>query len=80
MINKIFNINKLRLPLFMLINVLNINKAFLVVFSFYLSKSAESISFMWESLKIEYFINGVLLHHIIISDWVKGLIISVLII
>jgi hypothetical protein len=67
-INNTFNINKLRLPLLVLVNILNINKTFLAAFSFYLFKSAESIDFIWESIKAECFINGVLPPHVVIGD------------
>jgi len=72
-----FNTNELRLPLLVLVGVLNTNKTFPVAFSFCPSESAESIGFVWESMKAEVFIDGVLPPRVIIGDWAKGLIASV---
>jgi hypothetical protein len=50
-------------------SVLNINKTFLVAFSFCPSESTESIGFVWESLKAEYFINDISISRVIMGDW-----------
>jgi hypothetical protein len=63
----------------MIMGVLNTNKTFSVIFSFCPSESAESIGFIWDCLKAEYFIDGILPPCVILGDWVKGLIVSVLI-
>jgi hypothetical protein len=76
-INGTFNINELRLPLFVLVSVFNTNKTFPVAFSFCSFESAESIGFVWESIKAECFIDGVLPPRIVIGDWAKKLIASV---
>jgi hypothetical protein len=55
-INGIFNTNKLRLSLLVCVEVLNINKTFLVAFSYCLSESNKSINFVWQCLKEKYFI------------------------
>ena len=54
-----FNTNELRLPLLVVVGVLSTNKTFPVAFSFCPSESAESIGFVWESLKEECFIGDI---------------------
>ena len=61
----------------MVVGVLNIDKIFPVTFSFCPSESAEAIGFVWESLKAEYFIDGVYPPYIVLGDWAAGLIASV---
>jgi hypothetical protein len=51
-INGTFNINELRLPLLIFVNVFNTNKTFLIAFSFCSSKFAEFIDFIWKSIKV----------------------------
>jgi hypothetical protein len=72
-----FNTNNLKLPLLMLIGVLNTNKTFPVAFLFCPSESAESIGFVWESLKAEYFQDDICVPRVVLGDWAAGLIASV---
>jgi hypothetical protein len=72
-----FNTNELRLPLLVCVGVLNTNKTFLVAFSFCPSESVESIGFMWECLKAEYFVNSISPPRVVIGDWAAGLIVSI---
>jgi hypothetical protein len=72
-----FNTNELRLPLLVVVGVLNTNKTFPVAFSFCPSESADSIGFVWESLKAECFIGDIPPPRVILGDWAKGLIASI---
>jgi hypothetical protein len=72
-----FNTNELRLPLLVCVGVLNTNKIFPVAFSFCPSESTESISFVWECLKAECFIDSICAPRVVIGDWAAGLIASV---
>jgi hypothetical protein len=59
------------------VGVLNSGKTFPVCFSYCPSESAESIGFVWDSLKAECFIPGVPPPRVILGDWAGGLIKSV---
>jgi hypothetical protein len=72
-IDSTFNTNVLKLPLLVVVGVLNINKTFLVVFLFCPSESTESIGFIWESLKAECFINDISVPRVIMGDWAPEL-------
>jgi MULE transposase domain len=72
-----FNTNELRLPLLVCVGVLSTNRTFPVAFSYCPSESAESIGFVWESLKAECFTPGIAPPRVIIGDWAPGLIKSV---
>src|SRR5437764_1047237 len=73
-----FNTNRERLPLLVVVGVLNSGRTFPVCFSYCQSESAESISFVWESLKAECFIPGKIPPpRVILGDWAGGLIKSV---
>jgi hypothetical protein len=61
----------------MIVSMLNINKTFLVAFSFCLSEFAEFIGFIWESLKAECFIDKIYIPRVVLGDWAVGLIASV---
>jgi hypothetical protein len=77
LIDGTFNTNELRLPLLECVGVLSTNKTFPVAFSYCPSESAESIGFVWESLKDECFIPNIAEPRVIIGDWAAGLIASV---
>jgi hypothetical protein len=47
-----------RLPLLVVVSVLNSGRTFPVCFSYCPSESAESTGFVWEALKLEVFIPG----------------------
>jgi len=73
-----FNTNKDRLPLLVVVGVLNSGRTFPVCFSYCPSESAESIGFVWEALKLEVFIPGkVPPPRVVLGDWAAGLIKSV---
>ena len=61
----------------MVVGVLNTNQTFPVAFSFCPSESAESIGFVWGSLKEECFIDGICPPRVVLGDWASGLIASV---
>jgi hypothetical protein len=63
-----FNTNNLRLPLLVIIGVLNTNQTFPVAFSYYPSESNDSISFVWKSLREECFIPGIAPPRVILSN------------
>ena len=72
-----FNTNKDRLPLLVAVGVLNSGQTFPVAFSYCPSESAESIEFVWESLKMECFTGDIPPPRVILGDWAGGLIASV---
>ena len=72
-----FNTNKDRLPLLVVVGVLNSGQTFPVAFSYCPSESAESIEFVWESLKMECFTGDVPPPRVVLGDWAGGLIASV---
>jgi hypothetical protein len=73
-----FNTNEDRLPLLVVVGVLNSGKTFPICFSYCPSESAESIGFVWEALKLEIFIPGeVPPPCVVLGDWAGGLIKSV---
>ena len=77
-IDGIFNTNEDRLPLLVVVSVLNSGRTFPVCFSYCPSESAESIGFVWEALKLEVFISGeVPPPRVVLGDWAGGLIKSV---
>ena len=72
-----FNTNEDRLPLLVVVGVLNNGQTFPVAFSYCPSESAESIGFVWESLKVECFTSNIPPPRVILGDWAGGLIASV---
>ena len=54
-IDRTFNTNNLRLPLLIVVGVLNLGVTFPVAFSYSPSELTESIGFVWESLKVHCF-------------------------
>jgi hypothetical protein len=72
-----FNTNDLRLPLLVIVGVLNTNQTFPVAFSYCPSESNDSISFVWKSLREECFIPGIAPPRVILGDWAAGLIASI---
>ena len=72
-----FNTNEDRLPLLVVGGTLNNGQTFPVAFSYCPSESAESIGFVWESLKVECFTGDVPPLHVVLGDWAGGLIASV---
>lgn len=73
-----FNTNKDRLPLLVVVGVLNSGKTFPVCFSYCPSESAESIGFVWDALKAECFLPGQCPPpRVVLGDWAAGLIKSV---
>ena len=69
--------HELRLPLLVAVGVLNTNKTFPVASSFCPSESAESISFVWKSLKEEDFVDGICEPRVVLGGWAGELIASV---
>jgi MULE transposase domain len=63
-----FNINSLRLPLLIIVGVINLGKTFPLIFSYCPSESKESYDFFFRSLKEETFVSNIQLLKVIISD------------
>ena len=76
-IDGIFNINKLDLPLFVIVGVLSTGQTFPVAFSYCPAESTKSISFVQDYLKQEYFTGDIPLPRIILGDQAADLISSV---
>jgi hypothetical protein len=68
----------LRLPLLVIVGVLNTKDIFLAAFSFCFFESRKAFDFIWEPLKKECFIIDILPPRVVLGDWAIGLIISVL--
>jgi hypothetical protein len=67
-INITFNTNKKRLPLLITVGVINLDKTFLIIFSYYFSESGFAFEFFFKYLSEEYFINKIIEPKIILRD------------
>jgi hypothetical protein len=76
-IDSTFNANKLRLPLLVIVGVLNTGNIFPEAFSFCPSESRETFDFIWESLKEECFTPNIPPPRVVLGDWAQGLVASV---
>ena len=74
MINAIFNINKKRLPLLIIIKIINLDKIFLIIFNYYFFKSNLAFKFFFKYLNKEYFINKIIEFKIIFKNQITNLI------
>jgi hypothetical protein len=71
-----FNTNEYRLPLLIMVRVLNTGMTFPVAFSFCRSESRTVFEFVWESLRKECFTPEIPPPGVITGDWAAGLIAS----
>jgi MULE transposase domain len=67
-IDATFNTNKKRLPLLIIVGVMNLGKTFSIAFSFYSSEFGPAFKFFFKCLSEECFINRVIESEIVLGD------------